>query len=163
MKYSKYFKLFVILLLVVDLAGCESFVRKFTRKKKQEGPTEELVLVPEEYKDTRTAEAKYREHFTYWKAWQDELVESLLMNKSLKKRVDCAEQALKHLSELKPLLIAKKQQELSGYLARLADLRDMISDDTYGTNNHFYRNKAENIRRNVLQHFSYPGIGKSVR
>lgn len=162
MKNIKYLKIFIILLLVIDLAGCEAFVRKFTRKKKKEGPGEELVLVPEEYKDTRTTEAKYRENFTYWKAWQDELIESLLMNKSLKKRVDCAEQSLKFLAELKPLLNAKKQKELGPYLARLADLRDMISDDTYGTNNHYYRLKAENIRRSVLQHFSYPDIRKSV-
>ncbi|MCX5709584.1 MAG: hypothetical protein NT088_02500 [Candidatus Omnitrophica bacterium] len=60
MRYAKYFKLFVILLLVIDLAGCEAFVRKFTRKKKDQGPAEELVIVPEEYKDTRTTETKYR-------------------------------------------------------------------------------------------------------
>jgi len=162
MKCAKYLKLIVILLLVIDLAGCDAFVRKFTRKKKNDGPQEELVLTPEEYKDTRSSEQKYRQLFMYWKAWQDELIESLLMNKSLKKRVDCAEQALKYLGEIKPLLDVKKQQELGAYLIRLADLKDMVSDDTYGARNHYYRLKAENLRRSVLQHFSYPDIKKSV-
>jgi hypothetical protein len=162
MKYMRFFKILIIVILVIDLAGCDAFVRKFTRKKKKDDVQEELVLAPEEYKDTRTSEAKYRQNFMYWKAWQDELIESLLMNKSLKKRVDCAEQSLKYLAELKPLLNAKKQQELGTYLSRLADLRDMVSDDTYGTRNYFHRMKAETLKKSVIQHFSYPGISKSV-
>jgi hypothetical protein len=162
MRYAKYFKILIIAVLVIDFAGCDAFVRKFTRKKNKDDVQEELVLAPEEYKDTRSPEVKYRQNFTYWKAWQDELIESLLVNKSLKKRVDCAEQALKYLGELKPLLNAKKQQELKTYLGRLADIRDGVSDDIYGAKNYFYRMKAENLRRSVIQHFSYPDIGKSV-
>jgi hypothetical protein len=44
----------VILFLVFTLTGCEAFVRKFTRKPKQEY-TEPPVLAPEEYKGPLTS------------------------------------------------------------------------------------------------------------
>ena len=75
-------------LLLATLIGCEAFVRKFTRKSKN--PVEEvMVLAPEEYKGPQqTKEELYRQYFLFWKSWQDELIESLLQNKSNKKKVN---------------------------------------------------------------------------
>lgn len=56
--------LLFISFLMVSLTGCEAFVRKFTRKPKDKMKTEELVLIPEEYKPPQLSkEEKYRDTF----------------------------------------------------------------------------------------------------
>jgi hypothetical protein len=143
--------------LLVTLIGCEAFVRKFTRKPKDQ-PAVEMVLAPEEYKDTRTPEQKYRESFLFWKTWHDELIESLLQNRSYKKRLDCVQEALKHLNNLRPLLKENKQKKLGLYINRLNDLQSMIDDDIYGTNNSNNYHRAEQIKMDILRDLSYNEI-----
>ena len=53
MSLKKMFFAVVIFFLVFNLIGCESFVRKFTRKKNRE-VQEEMVLAPEPYKDRKS-------------------------------------------------------------------------------------------------------------
>lgn len=68
--------------LILNMIGCEAFVRKFTRKAKKE-QREEMVLVPQEYQKPKlTKEQEYRHYFLYWQSWQDELIGSLRQRKS---------------------------------------------------------------------------------
>ena len=65
-----------LLTLAYGLYGCEAFVRKFTRKNKNETlAQEELVLTPEIYKNTASKEEQYRQYFIYWKAEDEELID----------------------------------------------------------------------------------------
>jgi hypothetical protein len=138
-------------------SGCDAFVRKFTRKPKKEAfLAEEMVLVPEEYKGPQmTKEELYRQYFLFWKSWQDELIASLSEKRSQKKQIDCAEEAIKNLVNLKTLLNEEKQKELDIYIKRLKDLRDLISQDLYGSNIVTHLQKAEWIKRDILRNFSY--------
>lgn len=149
-------------LLLISLTGCEAFVRKFTRKPKYK-KTEELVLAPEEYKDTMTPEEHYRESFTFWKAWQDELITSLLEGRSQKKKIDCIEQAIKNLREVRNLLKEDKQAALDKYIKESAQLSARLSQDTYGTNDSDLRMRAETIKRNVVRNFTYTEVKDSLR
>lgn len=152
---NRAFASIIIFILAVNLIGCESFVKKFTRKKKIEGPQEELVLAPEEYKDTRTAEEKYRQYFEFWKSWQTELYESLLQKKSNKKQVSCANEAIKNLYSLRQMLNQEKQKKLDIYINQMNSLKDSIALDTYGYNSFTYMQKVDSIRMNILRDFSY--------
>jgi hypothetical protein len=134
-------------------------VRKFTRKsKKEEGPVE-MVLAPEEWKGPQmTKEQLYRQYFLFWQSWQDELIQSLLEDRSQKKRIDCTQQAIKNLVNLKPMLNTGKQKKLDVYLDQLDNLLRLIQQDTYGVNNDNYMHTAERLKIGILQNFSYKYI-----
>lgn len=143
--------------LLVTLIGCEALLKKFTRKSKR---TEEvqMVLAPEEYKPTMTKEELYRQFLLFWRSWQEELVESLLQNKSLKKRVDCATEAIKNLESMKKMLVAEKQKKLDSYIERMKLLKDRIANDIYGVNNNTYRERAEDLQMDIWKDFSFGDI-----
>jgi hypothetical protein len=147
-------------LLLVTLTGCDAFVRKFTRKKK-EAPKEEMVLAPEEYKPPHmTKEEVYRQYFLFWKSWHDELINALSSGASQKKKIDCINEALKNLEQLRTTLQTEKQKKLDVYIKQLKDLKDSIAQDLYGTNAMQDRLTAERIKRAVLRDFSYEKVKK---
>ena len=153
-------KLVIAFWLIINLAGCEAFIRKFTRKPKKENlPQEEMVIAPEEYKAPMlTKEERYREYFLYWKSWQDELIEALFSSTNQKKRTSCANEAIKNLELIRTLLRPEKQKKLDVQIDQLKNLRDAVSTDIYGLNSNQNRVSAERIRRNIIQDFSYPKI-----
>ncbi len=154
----------VLYAVLFTLIGCEVFVRKFTRKPKdQDLSKEELVLAPEEYSGPQmTKEELYRHYFLYWKSWQDELITSLYPGGNHKKQIDCAEEALKNLAKIKALLSAEKSKQVDAYLTQLENLKDLISRDLYFNNTANNRTKAEQLKRNILRDLSYSKIKDSL-
>mgnify|MGYP003394751477 CR=1 FL=1 len=149
----------LILLLIFSLLGCEAFVRKFTRKPNKEKVPEEMVLAPEEWKGPQmTQEERYRQYFLFWQSWHDELINAFLGDASPKKKLDCAAQAIKNLVGMRGLLNENRQKQLDVYLRQFNDLKDEIKSDIYGSSKDVYRLSTENIRRNILQQFSYHDI-----
>jgi len=145
-------------LLLITLTGCEAFVKKFTRKPKEE-KTQEMVLLPQDYKDSMSPEERWRQYFLFWKSWQDELSVSLLEKRSLKKRLDCADQAIKNLEELRNMINNEDKQKLMDkYIQESKQLRNRISNDIYGNNVDDHRSKSESIKRNVVRYFTYSEI-----
>ncbi len=147
--------------LLVTTLGCDAFVRKFTRKVKKENlPKEELVLAPEEYKPPKmTKEEVYRQYFLYWKSWHDELINSLSTGgASQKKQLDCANEAIKNLQDIRKTLQDSGQKGLDVYINQLKDLRDKIAQDLYGNDISGNRLTAERIRRSIMRDFSYDKI-----
>ncbi len=146
--------------ILSTLIGCDAFVRKFTRKSKKENlPKEELVLAPEEYKPPKmTKEEAYRQYFLYWKSWHDELINSLSGGSSHKKRMDCANETINNLEQLRLALQETRQKKIDVYINQLKDLKKEIAEDLYGNNLSASRLVAERIKRNILRDFSYNKI-----
>jgi len=158
-RIKKIFSAVIMGLLVFGLLGCDAFIRKFTRKpKKDRGSRVRPVLVPKEYKTTMTPEELYRQYFVFWKAWQDELIQSLLTSANYKKQSNCTEQAISNLLRIRAMLIPAKQQELDKYIGQLEDLGARLGDDPYGTNSASNRLAAERIRMEILKDFSYSKV-----
>ena len=159
---------FVALCLVVSLVGmlcgCEAFVRKFTRKSKNPAPQEEMVLVPQEYKGPNmTKEEIYRQSLLYWKSWQDELLEALTRQENnQKKRLTCANEAIKNLQDMRKRLDSKMQGSLDTYLVQMMQLAADIQSDIYGNNFSIHHSAAERIRRQILKSFSYSKVAKDL-
>lgn len=152
------------LFVALSLFGCDAFVRKFTRKKKKEQlPQEQIVIEPQEYRDTATPEEKYRQYFLYWKAWQDELIEALTHGKNFKKQVDCAKEASKSILQARGLLNAGKQKELDIWINKLADLKSAIEADPYCNDIAVNRLKAEHIKKMILREFSFSSIKDALK
>ncbi len=153
-------KIIAVYLAIYLIAGCDAFVRKFTRKPKNENnPQEEMVLAPEEYKGPNMPKDElYHQYFLYWKSWQDELIESLQQRKSQKKQLDCAEEGIKNLINLRALLNEDTQKKLDIYINELKDLKSAIGKDLYGNNATSNAHDAERLKINILQKFSYDKI-----
>ncbi len=145
--------------LLVTSFGCEAFVRKFTRKPKREKETVQMVLAPEEYKGPQmTKEEIYRKYLLYWQSWQDELINSLSDNGSVKKHLDCLNEALNNLGHIRALLNDGKQKKLDVYISQLNELKDSIASDIYNADTARNSATAERIKRVILRHFSYSDI-----
>jgi len=156
---SKILLLIIICAVLVTTLGCDAFVRKFTRKRKREAPKEEMVLAPEEYKPPQmTKEEVYRQHFLFWKSWHDELINALTTGASYKKQIDCMNETLKNLEQLRSTLQEVKQKQLDIYINQLKDLKSSITTDLYGSDISQHRLSAERIKRGILRDFSYPKI-----
>ncbi|MDD5665302.1 MAG: hypothetical protein PHI09_03890, partial [Candidatus Omnitrophica bacterium] len=120
---------------------------------------EEMVLVPEEWTGPKMSKEEiYRRYYNFWQSWQEELINVLTQKASLKKRVDCAQQSIKNLSGMRSMLNVTKQKQLDVYLNLMNDLLFSIKADIYGTANSSNRQKAERVKRNIMQSFSYPDI-----
>lgn len=154
----------LVLCLIGNLLGCDSFVRKFTRKSKNANDkTQELVLSPEEYRPPKMSkEEAYRKYFLYWKSWHDELINALSGGISNKKQLDCADQAIINLEGLRKTLQEAQQKALDVYIRQLSDLKDDLKADAYGNNMLFNRMAAERIKRNILRDFSYDKIKSNL-
>jgi hypothetical protein len=146
-------------LLMLDLMGCESFTRKFTRKSKKSDLPIEMVLVPEEYKGPNMSKEEiYRQYYTYWSSWHDELLNALAQSASLKKRTDCVQQALKNLAYMKNMLMPDAQKNFDLPINRLNDLLADIKSDPYGANNSRSFREAEKIKSIIHKGFIYPKV-----
>lgn len=155
--------LFVICALsfVILTSGCEGFARKFVRKHKpEENKTEEIVLVPQEYKAGELSkEELYRQYFLYWQSWQDELIDSLSSpNPNRKKQIDCLREAVKNLVDMKGLLKPEKQKLLENYINEMNNLRQDITKDVYENSIANNLMKAQRIKRNIHRDLSFTKI-----
>lgn len=149
--------------VVCGLLGCDAFVRKFTRPKKQKSISpEEMVLVPQEYKDMDKEEV-YRRYFVFWESWMDELINALELYPNYKKQVDCMERALKNLAYLKTLLNEEAQKRLDVYIGRTIDLQKKIVGDSYGDFKKDNAVEAERLKLDISRDFSYSAVRNFVR
>jgi len=155
---------FLSCILLANLAGCESFVRKFTRKSKKADQAVELVLTPEEYKGPNmTKEEIYRQYFLFWRSWQDELINALTQRSSLKKKIDCAREALKNLVNMRGLLVAQAQKNHDVYIVKSSDLISDMQSDIYGSNDNRNIQTAERLKSDIQRGFIYPKIRNYLR
>jgi len=157
-------RLVVIFCVFCLLAGCDAFVRKFTRKpKKEDIPKEEMVLAPEEYPEPKINRGElYRQYFSFWESWQDELISALLDRGGYKRRVGCVSEAVKNLAEARALLGAEGQKKLGVYVSRMKELQGLIAEDLYGRDNERNRRSAERIKMDVHKDFSYKKVAKDI-
>jgi hypothetical protein len=149
----------VILFLCLELTGCESFGRKFTRKKKEPAKPEEMVLAPEDYtQQLPNKEELYRQYYIYWQSWQDELIDSLAEDTNRKKAVDCISEAIKNFDNMKRLLREEIRTKAEGPVKSLAALKEEILKDEYLTGASSYIQTAERLRREIAREFSFDKI-----
>ena len=157
--FKRVFFLTTICCLLTTVLGCEAFTRKFTRKSKKPDAAVEMVLAPEEYKGPNmTKEEIYRQYYLYWSSWQDELINALTQKSSLKKKVDCAQEALKNLVNMKMMLVADAQKNFDLEIAKLNDLLASIKSDVYGALDSRNLQVAQRIKANMHKNFIYPKV-----
>jgi hypothetical protein len=117
----------VIVSALFLLTGCESFRRKFVRAKKAGIEKEPMVIAPRDYSaHPFPSDVLYRQYFTYWKAWSQDLVRSLDERASHKKNLDCVGQCLQNLSKMKSYLQDAEAARLDVFMQKTERLKQQI-------------------------------------
>ncbi len=146
----------IVIALISNTFGCDSFRKKFTRKRKKE--IVEPILRPEEnaglFFDAGT---KYRNYFAYWRGWHDELIQSM-SGKSKKKKKYSFDQTMLNLELMEGLLSkGEKKQELKVYIDKLKKIKDKI-DSNQGFNERTITQRLSNIRLAINKKLHYSKV-----
>ena len=154
----KWVGVFLAFILMMNAAGCASVQKKFTRKKKVPSHTPAVVYLQEgPYQKKYSNDYYYKTHFTFWKSWQDELINQLGGNH--KKVSRAAEEALGHLQELNHYLTPAKQEELKSQVESLAKITQRFKSSGYSDSEQGgIRVELEKIHRIVSNQFYYDKV-----
>lgn len=142
--------LFAVSCLLLSCIGCESFRRKFIRKKDREF-SEEVISIPQDYPALPPEEA-YGNHYVYCRSWLDELIERVDDGNAKKLEV-CLNQALHQMYQMKRYLVPAKQEELQPYIDDLERMVPKIMRLDMEVEINYARRKFEIIRLATEQKF----------
>jgi hypothetical protein len=148
------------------MCGCAGLAKKFVRKqKKQEKPQAEMVLDPEVYSDSQAnKEDAYRQYFTFWSSWHDELIDTLAdQSPNIRRQLDNIQEAINNLSEMHRLLTGDKQTEAASYLVAMNSLKAEILQDIYGNNMWSTRKQAESLKRQINRALQYKQVKDTLK
>ena len=148
--------------LVINLSGCASVQKKFTRKKKEPAHIAAAVYFEEgPYQKKYSNAYYYKTHYTMWKSWQDDLINGIGGNR--KKTERNAEEALNHLTEMSHYLAPEKEKELEPLLEELTTLTKKIDMGTYSNSeNADLRVELQKIKRLVSNDFYYDKVANEI-
>ena len=157
-------KIFAIMLVIafaaVSMTGCDSVQRKFTRKKKAAAKVPRIYQV-KKYEKKPTPEL-YKKHYSYWQAWNGELLQVLGDNHKKDKR--CIDEIITNLKDMQNILVADKGKELDPHIARLEDVRDIIYRESLTQANKFsIMGTLEREDRYVKREFHYDKVKSFLR
>ena len=151
--------LFVAFFLVVSmtLSSCEPLRKKFTRKKKADSAEsmEVPILEPVAYpKKVYTSLDLYKNHFTYWKAWHKELMQSVADNQGTKRKLYLLAQDVTQLTEMQKLLPEEKQALLKNAIDRLARFRADVVSPVPSRDASAWKTELESIDKKIRRDYS---------
>lgn len=160
-------KLFFVLLLIfsIALAGCTPALRKkFIRPRKKKEKQEEVIYQTREYvKENIPVDEYYKEHYIFWKSWQEELIKALGTN-SRKLQVRSLSEAIINLNAMKDILGDEKGAALETHIALLEEIDGKISGG-YLSSADIKRLKRTLTRqkKEIVREFSYNKVSQWIR
>ncbi len=144
--------LLAVAVAAMNLSGCETFKKKFTRK--QSPKKVSVVLYPQDYKGIYPNAVLYSNHFNYWRSWTEDLLDCLDTQGSNKREKLAAARAVEDLQRMQDLLTAEKKEELTKYIKFYENLKKKVDfgqpDKTEASS---LRNDLESRRRVIMRKF----------
>jgi len=148
------------LLLLLNLAGCETLQRKFTRKTKRK-PIKPMFYA-EGAEETRPNLELYMMHYTYWRAWHQDLVARAGDN--AKRDEMASEEIIGHLTDMRKYLVNGKADELGVYIDEIRNLTGQITrGGGSGMRLGYLKRKLDNIRARIARKFYYKKVRKYLK
>ena len=148
-------------IVAVNLSGCETLKKKFTRKQSAKKVTP--VLVPQDYKGIYPNNVLYSNHFNYWRSWTEDLINCLDTKASNKREKLAAARAVEDLQRMQDLLTGEKKEELTKYVRFYEGVQkkvDMGQPDDAATSS--IRNDLESRRRVIMRKFEPKEVKKYI-
>jgi len=157
---KRWLAVIIIFFMALNFAGCASWQKKFTRKKKAEAKRPRIYQL-KKYKKTPSPEL-YKKHYAYWMTWQSELLSDL--GKSHKKDMRCIEEILGNLYDMQNILIPEKADQLKSHIDRLLEVKDTIfREELSQYNRHYIRNELDREDRTIKREFCYAKVKDCLR
>ncbi len=143
--------LILLSVTVVSLTGCQSFRKKFVRKKKEERKEKFIpVLEPIDYPaKIHTSEEQYKYSYSLWKVWSTDYVKSLEEKDSDKKQKYALVQALKALEDMKNAVNADKQAKLEEIITRVNELNSEYEKSTEIRSQYQMKSRMEKVMSQI--------------
>lgn len=154
------------LVLAMTLSSCEPLRKKFTRKKKGEAVEnmEVPILEPIEYpKKVYTSLDLYKNHFTFWRAWHKELMQSIVDEQSTKRKLYLLAQDVAQLTEMQKLLTEEKQAPLKDAVERLARFRTDVESPVPSRDASAWKVELESIDKKIRKDFTADKMKDSLQ
>jgi len=152
MRMNKWGALLAVITLSLSLAGCADITNKFIRKKKEE-PKHQKYYAVKTY-DIRPSIELYSKRYSYWTAWQSEIL--LVIRNSNEKKVKVAmEQALSNLMDLEKMIVDEKIERIKKMVDELTVINKQVHADGITDGNEIrIRKKIEAMGREVKRDYS---------
>ena len=157
---------FLLIIFIFDSLGCESFRKKFVRKPKKEREEGDMIITPKDYSAQQLSSSEaYKQYYTYWKAWQDELVGILKKGVSKKKIMSCFEQAILNLNRMKELISSEEKiKSLEDYIAKLSTMESEVRGKEFAMISiNSLRVESERLLRSIHRDFSFSKVEGSLK
>ena len=153
----------LLLLSCFLMEGCNSSWRKkFVRKRQKEVTTPQayLVLQPDQ-KAVLPPDARYRQHYAFWKSWHGELLLSL--GQIHKRDVRYLDGVIGELRAMRADLAGEPAGRLREILVELSNLRDdWESSRGVGPMPASHRTRLEKLQREIGKKFHYSEVKESI-
>lgn len=155
------------LIFIFTSFGCESFRKKFVRKpKKEKDKEEEMIIYPKDYsKQQLPSDEAYKQYYTYWKAWHNELISFLKEGESKKKILSCFEQTILNLNRMKELLNREEKIKLlEDYIAKVSSLEAEVRNKrlVMVSMSHL-RTQSERLLRSIHRDFAFSKVKNDLK
>ena len=150
----------IIFFMLINLAGCETVRKKFTKKKK------EPVKMPRIYQvkvyEKRPTPELYKKHYAFWVSWQSELIK--VLGENHKKDMRCIEEIVGNLDDMQNILVKEKADELKSHTEKLEKVKDIIfNEELTQANKDYVKRTLEREDRFIKREFNYKKVKDSLR
>ena len=157
-------RLFLALILLVCLfsSGCSrEWKKKFLRRRKNVAPPQAVLVLQPDVKAIYPPADRYREHYAFWKSWNEELLISL--GQIHKRDVRYLSGVVGELRSMQALLSGRPADQLREILIQLSDMEDRWkrAPDTWQIPVSD-RTKLERFQREIGRKFSYSDVKESL-
>ena len=161
-KFVKSVGYIAVITLALQLIGCASLQKKFTRKPKE--PLHRPVVIALDqgaYQKPYSNDYYYKTHYTFWHTWHDELLNELGGNS---KRVEhAAEEAFSNLQSMNNYLTGDKKTQLALVIdSYSAALRKIDNGRIVSGEEGSVKSELERISRTVASNFYYDKVKDSL-
>lgn len=147
--------------LILNLAGCATVQKKFTRKKKEKYEPAVIYLEETTYQKKFSNDYYYKTHYTMWRTWHDELIKQLGGNS--KKLSRCAQETYNHLVEMNRYLNDEKKAALQPIMESVSRLTKKIDEGNVSSSDiGNVRTELEKDRRLISNDFYYDKVKDSL-
>ena len=120
------FLILCTLVIAVNLSGCASLKRKFTRKRK--APQKQAVYYQVRKYDIKPSMELYEKHYVFWSTWQSKITAEL--GRNFKNDIRCMQEIVSNLEDMYALLVDEKANELAPHIEELKKARVIIDKRT---------------------------------
>ena len=158
---AKLLSIIFICLFLISSSGCQTLKRKFTRKPKTEKENvEEVIYEPQQYpQQTLSNEDMYRNYYTFWRGWHQDLMEVLSEGQNHKKQVECITEIINNLNKMKDLLLPEYQAGLKDNLQKLYPIKEeIVSRRSNSANFYLMKMELERVRSKITKDYTIKKI-----